>query len=97
MTCEHIVREYYVGFWRCRDCGVLRWGFAKGQQVPFTEGTGWVRVEDELPRFAEQVLVYLGWGTYKTAAHFRNDWDIVDGPDITHWMAIPPLPQESVG
>lgn len=52
---------------------------------------GWRRVEDELPEGAGGVvIVEYGLTTWATAESVRHDPE-----GITHWLPLPPLPEES--
>ena len=58
----------------------------------------WIKVEDALPEPGEEVLVNADGMNELTIYHgpqWDEVWDTMYGDDITHWMRIPPIPEDS--
>lgn len=60
------------------------------------DGTGWRRVEDELPKIEERVLIYhdyllVGW--YNHVSNKWESWRDNDVRDVKCWMPLPKPPE----
>lgn len=64
--------------------------------------TNWISVEDRLPEANEKVLVvekygiscaYLWGGCEKP--YFVDDTEMIEIDNVTHWMPLPPLPENN--
>ncbi len=55
------------------------------------DGSGWRRVEDELPEEENGYIVFAG-GYVSTAVWYKDDKEWSDD-DVTHWMPFPAPPE----
>ena len=67
------------------------------EEAPTVEpASPWRRVEDELPKSGEMVIIYDG--AFGFGRHEKGAWEWVDtfesGPaEVTHWMPLPEPPK----
>ena len=57
----------------------------------------WISVNDKLPEFGQEVIVYSEWGvegglTFSELGFEYNDFSLAK--NVTHWMSLPQKPSK---